>query len=62
MKKKKTADPMKTRTGKVRLGPLNLKQLESMLDKSQKKDKSKIQKRIAVLQARQNSLSVSAVE
>ena len=45
MKKKKVADPMRTRTGKVRLKPLNLAQLEDMLSKAQKKDKNKIQNR-----------------
>jgi hypothetical protein len=53
MKKKKTADPMRTRTGKVRLKPLNLTQLEEMMAKAQKKEKSKIQNRINVLKKRQ---------
>ena len=44
---------MLTRTGKTRLGPLNLKQLESLLEKtSKKKDKSKIQRRIGELNSR----------
>ncbi len=46
-------DPMKTRTGKTRLGPLNLVQLREMLDKSSRpKDKSKIQNRIRILESR----------
>jgi hypothetical protein len=50
---KKKANPMLTRTGKTRLGPLNLKQLESLLEKtSKKKDKSKIQRRIGELNSR----------
>lgn len=50
---KKKASPMLTRTGKTRLGPLNLKQLESLLEKtSKKKDKSKIQRRIGELNSR----------
>jgi hypothetical protein len=47
----KHADPMKTKTGKTRLGPLNLKQLTEMLDKESKaKNKSKIQNRIRALE------------
>jgi hypothetical protein len=49
----KTASPMLTRNGKTRLGPLNLTQLNSMLEKSSKpKDKAKIQTRIRTLEAR----------
>jgi len=44
-------DPMKTKTGKTRLGPLNLKQLTEMLEKESKtKNKSKIQNRIRALE------------
>jgi hypothetical protein len=51
--KVKTANPMLTRNGKTRLGPLNLKQLNDMLEKSSKpKDKAKIQSRIRTLEAR----------
>ena len=47
----KHADPMKTKTGKTRLGPLNLKQLNEMLEKESKaKNKSKIQNRIRALE------------
>ena len=43
----KHADPMKTKTGKTRLGPLNLNQLNEMLVKENKpKNRSKIQNRI----------------
>lgn len=50
---KGNANPMMTKTGKPRLGPLNLTQLQTMLEKtSKKKDKSKIQNRIRVLEAR----------
>jgi len=62
MKKKKKADPMRTRTGKVRLKPLNLTQLETMLEKAQKKEKNKILNRIKVLKSRENSVPVSTVE
>ncbi len=44
---------MLTKNGKPRLGPLNLKQLNDMLEKSSRpKDKAKIQKRITELAAR----------
>ena len=47
----KHADPMKTRTGKQRLGPLNIKQLTEMLAKESKaKNKPKIQNRIRALE------------
>lgn len=46
----KHADPMKTKTGKPRLGPLNLNQLNELLEKESKpKNKSKIQSRIRAL-------------
>ncbi len=46
-------DPMKHKSGKPRLGPLNLSQLKDMLEKSSKpKDKAKIQNRIRVLESR----------
>lgn len=49
----KKANPMQTRTGKPRLGPLNLTQLTALLIKtSKKKDQAKIRNRIALLQAR----------
>jgi hypothetical protein len=49
----KKANPMTTRTGKPRLGPLNLTQLQALLEKSsKKKDKAKIRNRIAVVEAR----------
>jgi hypothetical protein len=50
---KRKGDPMLTRNGKPRLGPLNVLQLTTMLDKTQrKKDKSKISREIARKQAR----------
>jgi len=42
-------DPMKTRTGKVRLGPLNIKQLNQLLGTCRPKHKMKIQRRIQTL-------------
>ena len=40
-------DPMKTKTGKSRLGPLNIAQLSKMLDGARKKHIPKIKKAIA---------------
>jgi hypothetical protein len=52
-KKVRVANPMLTKNGKQRLGPLNLKQLTDMLEKSSRpKDKAKIQSRIRTLEAR----------
>jgi hypothetical protein len=49
----KTANPMLTRNGKTRLGPLSLKQLTDMLEKSSRpKDRAKLQNRIKTLEAR----------
>jgi hypothetical protein len=50
---KRKANPMMTRNGKTRLGPLNLKQLEELKEKTQqKKTKAKISREIARKQAR----------
>lgn len=47
MATKKRADPMRTRTGKPRLGPLNIQQLEALLEKTnKKKDRAKIINRL----------------
>jgi hypothetical protein len=52
-KKVRIASPMLTKTGKTRLGPLSLKQLENMLEKSSRpKDKAKINSRIRELESR----------
>jgi len=54
---KKKANPMLTKTGKTRLGPLNVAQLETMLEKSSKaKDKIKIER---ALTARRKTQAVS---
>lgn len=50
--KSKKKNPMLTKNGKPRLGPLNLKQLENLLEGARNKHKAKIQKRIAVIQSR----------
>jgi hypothetical protein len=53
--KSKKKNPMLTKNGKPRLGPLNLKQLTELLDGARKKHKPKIAKRISVLQSRQKT-------
>ncbi len=56
------ADPMKTKTGKTRLGPLNLKQLYDMLETSSRaKDKGKIRNRIRELEKRGHKLPAEPV-
>ena len=61
---KKKANPMLTKTGKTRLGPLNVAQLETMLEKSSKaKDKIKIERALAARRKTQAvSTKVVAVE
>jgi hypothetical protein len=45
--KNRKADPMRTKTGKERLGPLNVAQLEALKERtSQNKIKAKIQREI----------------
>jgi hypothetical protein len=43
------ADPMRTHSGKVRLGPLNVSQLTKMLESALPKNRDKIQRRIDAL-------------
>jgi hypothetical protein len=50
--KARKSDPMRTKNGKERLGPLNVTQLEKLLTSARKKTAPKIQRRIAVLKAR----------
>lgn len=46
--KSRMVDPMKTKSGKTRLGPLNVAQLEQMLETSSKpKEKDKIRRALA---------------
>lgn len=53
MKTNKKADPMKTKTGKTRLGPLSVTQLNDLLDKTSKnKTKARIKRRIWELEHR----------
>lgn len=52
-KAKRKADPHKTKTGKTLLGPLNLVQLNKLLEDAQKpKEKARIRSRIAILENR----------
>jgi hypothetical protein len=46
---KKYADPLKTKTGKTRLGPLSIAKLEEMLKLARVKDRDKIENRIRYL-------------
>lgn len=39
-------DPMKTKTGKTRLGPLNVEQLSKLLETCRPKHRAKIQRAI----------------
>jgi hypothetical protein len=43
-------DPMKTKTGKTRLGPLSVNQLTELLNTCRPKHKMKIERRIQQLQ------------
>jgi len=50
--KSRRADPMRTKNGKERLGPLNVAQLEKLLGSARKKNQAKITRRIAVIKSR----------
>lgn len=50
--KTRKADPMRTKNGKERLGPLNVPQLEKLLGNARKKHVAKINRRIAVIKGR----------
>lgn len=51
--KNRTNDPMKTKNGRPRLGPLSMAQLKDLLTKTARpKDKNKIQSRLRELQSR----------
>jgi hypothetical protein len=50
--KSRKGDPMRTKNGKERLGPLNVAQLEKLLTSARKKTLPKIQRRIAVIKGR----------
>ena len=50
--KSRKADPMRTKNGKERLGPLNIAQLEKLLTTARKKNIATIARRIAVIKGR----------
>ena len=50
--KTRKANPMLTKNGNTRLGPLNVAQLEKLAASARKKHIAKIQRRIAELKAR----------
>ena len=50
--KSRIVDPMRTKNGRERLGPLNVAQLEKLLAGARKKNQAKINRRIAVIKAR----------
>ena len=50
--KTRKSDPMRTKNGKERLGPLNVSQLEKLVANARKKHVAKIQRRINVLKSR----------
>jgi hypothetical protein len=50
--KSRKGDPMRTKNGKERLGPLNVAQLEKLLTNARKKNQAKIHRRIAVMKSR----------
>jgi hypothetical protein len=47
VKKDSKRDPMKTKTGKTRLGPLNVEQLNKLLESARPKHVMKIKRAIA---------------
>jgi hypothetical protein len=50
--KTRKADPMRTKNGKERLGPLNVSQLEKLLGNARKRHVAKITRRITELKGR----------
>jgi hypothetical protein len=60
--KSRKADPMRTKNGKERLGPLNVAQLEKLLSNARKKTAPKIRRRIAVIQSRPSYKAPVVVE
>lgn len=52
-------DPMKHKTGKPRLGPLNVEQLTKLLESARKKHRAKIQRAIDYKQHIQKTIAKS---
>ena len=62
-KKIRMNDPFKTKNGKTRLGPLNVAQLEKMLESTSKpKDKAKIQRALSARKLTQAVSTKAVVE
>ena len=59
--KTRKSDPMRTKNGKERLGPLNIAQLEKLLTGARKKNVAKISRRIAVIKGRPGFVEKEAV-
>jgi hypothetical protein len=59
--KSRKADPMRTKNGKERLGPLNIAQLEKLLTNARKKHVMKITRRIAVIKGRSDFVEKEVV-
>lgn len=49
VKKESKRDPMKTKSGRPRLGPLNLGQLNKLMETARPKERAKIQNRIRAI-------------
>ena len=63
MAKNSHSNPMLTKTGKPRLGPLSLTQLTELLAKtSRPKDKSKIENRVKILKKKSHVGKIRVVE
>jgi hypothetical protein len=60
--KSRKADPMRTKNGNPRLGPLNVAQLEKMLTSARKRHVMKITRRIAELKGRPSYRAPVVVE
>jgi hypothetical protein len=60
--KSRTGNPMMTKNGNPRLGPLNIEQLEKLMAGARKKNVAKIQRRIAELKSRPNYKAPIVVE
>jgi hypothetical protein len=60
--KSRKADPMRTKNGNPRLGPLNVAQLEKLLSGARKRHVMKITRRIAELKGRPGYRAPVAVE
>jgi hypothetical protein len=60
--KSRKADPMRTKNGHPRLGPLNVAQLEKMLDSARRRHVMKISRRIAELKSRPSYCAPAVVE